>query len=112
MVSADGPSLVCYPYHLPTHGIFTPGLDSPNGAPSPSTLFARRLMHFCSVEVVAQASNSAVPAHDVPPSSKTSFFPTSPTHSKSQKGPTNDTVELEDLVDRLDFITHPERAYE
>ena len=110
MVSVDGPALVCDPYHFPTRGIFTPGLDSPKGAPSPSALFARRLMHFCSAEVVAQASSPVVSFHDVPPSSKTAFFPTSSTQSKSQEGPTDDTVE--DLVDGLDVLLILERAYE
>ncbi|KAN0128056.1 Protein phosphatase 2C (PP2C)-like domain containing protein [Lactarius tabidus] len=83
---------------------------SPKGAPSPSALFARRLMHFCSAEVVAQASTPAISFHDVPPTSKTTFFPASPTHSKSQEGPKDDTVE--DLVEGLDVLLILERAYE
>ncbi|KAF8261085.1 hypothetical protein EI94DRAFT_1705803, partial [Lactarius quietus] len=87
---------------------------SPKGAPSPSALFARRLMHFCSTEVVAQASTPAVSFHDVPPSSKTTFFPypapASPTHSKIQEDPNDDT--MEDLVDGLDVLLILERAYE
>ena len=42
------------------------GSDSSKGAPSPSVLFAHRLMHFCSAEVVAQAINPTVSFHDVP----------------------------------------------
>ncbi|KAH9056607.1 phosphatase 2C-like domain-containing protein [Lactarius vividus] len=87
---------------------------SPKGAPSPSALFARRLMHFCSAEVVAQASSSAVSFHDVPPSSKTTFFPypapSSPSQSMTHEGPTDDT--MEDLVDGLDVLLILERAYE
>ncbi|KAI9439416.1 phosphatase 2C-like domain-containing protein [Lactarius psammicola] len=87
---------------------------SPKGAPSPSALFARRLMHYCSAEVVAQASTPAVSFHDVPPSSKTAFFPypapSPPSHSMTQEGPNDDT--MEDLVDGLDVLLILERAYE
>ena len=85
------------------------GPDSSKGAPSPSALFARRLMHFCSAEVVAQATTPIVSFHDVPPLSKTPFFPypapASPTHSNSQEGPNDDT--MENPRRRARYITHP-----
>ena len=71
-------------------------------------------MHFCSAEVVAQATTPTVSFHDVPPLSKTAFFPypapASPTHSNPQEGPNDDT--MEDLVDGLDVLLILERAYE
>ncbi|KAI0300065.1 phosphatase 2C-like domain-containing protein [Multifurca ochricompacta] len=87
---------------------------SPKGAASPSALFARRLMHFCSAEVATQASSPALSFHDVPPSSKTTFFPyppsSSPPHSTMQEDVTDETAD--DLADGLDVLLILERAYE
>ncbi|KAH9959342.1 phosphatase 2C-like domain-containing protein [Russula dissimulans] len=87
---------------------------SPKGAPSPSALFARRLMHFCSAEVAAQASSPAVSFHDSPPSPHTPFPPyppsSSPSHSATPQDPIDDSIE--DLADGLDVLLILERAYE
>ena len=91
-------------------GLFMPILysDSPKGAPSPSALFARRLMHFCSTEVVAQASPPTASFHDLPSSSKEPLFPHSPLSTPQDVS--GDTVE--DLADGLDVLLILERAYE
>jgi hypothetical protein len=108
--------MVSHPYVICVNSIEAysfPLSDSPKGAPSPSALFAQRLMHFCSAEVAAQVSPPLVSFHDVPPSSKTSFLPyppsTSPFHS-----PTQEDVDdaAEDLADGLDVLLILERAYE
>jgi hypothetical protein len=91
-----------------------PYSDSPKGAPSPSALFARRLMHFCSAEVAAQASSPPISFHDLPPSPKASFFPhtplSAPSHSAMPQDVSDDTIE--DLADGLDVLFILERAYE
>jgi len=88
--------------------------DSPKGAPSPSALFARRLMYFCSAEVAAQASSPAVSFHDSTPSPNTPFPPyppsSSPSHLATSQDATDDSIE--DLADGLDVLLILERAYE
>jgi hypothetical protein len=93
-VSQAGPSLVCYPHHFLTRGVFTPRsrflerrpIDISVGVLRPS------LVHFCSAEVVAQAifSRCAVVIKD-----DTYPAPASRTHSKPQEGPNDE----EDLLD-------------
>ncbi|KAI0259478.1 phosphatase 2C-like domain-containing protein [Gloeopeniophorella convolvens] len=87
---------------------------SPKGAPSPSALFARRLMHFCSAEVAAQAASPAVSFHDVPPSAATAFFPYPQSPQSPLAAVPEDAVEdaVEELADGLDVLLILERAYE
>ena len=93
-----------------------PFSESPKGAPSPSALFARRLMHFCSAEVAAQVSSPAFKFsfHDLPPSAKSPPLPysplSSPTHSATPLDVSDDAIE--DLADGLDVLLILERAYE
>jgi hypothetical protein len=111
---ADGLAPVRQPLHFLTSAYPCPYSDSPKGAPSPSALFARRLMHFCSAEVAAQTSPPMASFHDLPPSSKDPpFFNTplsSPSHSSAPQDTSGDTVE--DLADGLDVLLILERAYE
>ncbi|KAI9435873.1 phosphatase 2C-like domain-containing protein [Russula earlei] len=85
----------------------------PKGALSPSALFARRLMHFCSAEVAAQVSSPALPFHNSPPSPKTSLFAYPPSSSPRAVTPqvAGDDC-MEDLVDGLDVLLILDRAYE
>jgi len=70
--------------------------------------FARRLMHFCSAEVAAQASRPTVSFDDLPSSSKEPIFPHGPLSTSQDVS--GDTIE--DLVDGLDVLLVLERAYE
>jgi len=101
-------------YNFLTSAYPCPYSESLKGAPSPSALFARRLMHFCSAEVASQVSSPAVSFHDLPPSPKAPFFPytpvSSPSHSATPQDVSNDTIE--DLADGLDVLLILERAYE
>ena len=85
-----------------------PYTDSPKGAPSPSALFARRLMHFCSAEVAAQASPPTVSSHDLPSLSTEPLVRHSPLSSPQDVS--RDT--MEDLADGLDVLLILDRAYE
>src|SRR6266403_2750874 len=110
--------MVSHPYVSPrifsSSAYLCPYSDSPKGAPSPSALFARRLMHFCSAEVAAQASPPTVSFHDSTPSPKDALFPYTPfslpPHSATPQDVSGDTIE--DLADGLDVLLILERAYE
>ena len=113
-VLADGLAPVRQLYILLTTAYQCPYLESQKSAPSPSALFARRLMHFCSAEVAAQDSSPAISFHDLPPSPKAPPFPytplSSPSHSAAPQDVSDDTVE--DFADGLDVLLLLERAYE
>ena len=111
-VLADGPAPVRDSYRLLYHGLYSPPhSDLPKGAPSPSALFARRLMHFCSAEVAAQVSTPVVSFHDVPPSSNFPYSPSSlPSHLATQEDVVDEIAE--DLADGLDILLILERAYQ
>ena len=116
MALEDGVALVCYRF-LPftvTHSHSRSLSVSPKGAPSPSALFARRLMHFCSAEVAVQASSPAVSFHDSPPSPNVPLFPHPPSSLISYPVTPQDAFEdaIEDLADGLDVLLILERAYE
>jgi len=113
MALVDGVALVCYPYLSFTvpHSYPPPLSVSPKGAPSPSALFARRLMHFCSDEVAAQASSPAVSFHDSTSSPNVSPFSHPPSsYPVTPQDASEDAIE--DLADGLDVLLILERAYE
>ena len=116
MASADGLARVRHSYIFLTSAYACPFSESPKGGPSPSALFARRLMHFCSAEVAAQVSSPAFKFsfHDLPPSAKSPPLPysplSSPTHSATPLDVSDDAIE--DLADGLDVLLILERAYE
>ena len=116
MASADGLARVRQSYIFLTSAYACPFSESPKGGPSPSALFARRLMHFCSAEVAAQVSSPAFKFsfHDLPPSPKSPPLPysplSSPTHSATPLDVSDDAIE--DLADGLDVLLILERAYE
>ncbi|KAI0286268.1 phosphatase 2C-like domain-containing protein [Russula brevipes] len=87
---------------------------TPKGAPSPSALFARRLMHFCSAEVTAQAPSPIVYFRDSPSSPMTPIFPYPPSSLPAQSAAPQDANydAVDDLADGLDVLLILERAYE
>ncbi|KAA1471045.1 hypothetical protein DENSPDRAFT_849975 [Dentipellis sp. KUC8613] len=101
--------------------------------PSPSALFARRLMHFCSAEVASSTAasfNASAPTPSVPPYPPTTFTfhpsssyvpfqpPASPAShpvsldSVAEEADECDDAEYDDLEEGLDILLILERAYE